>query len=223
MKRVLISGLLLSVLFAGCSSAPQRSTVKKEPSVTPIKLANISLATSDSTAQLTELLLDHYLTAPAYKMSNPLMLAKYQASENELSRDGKQLLQLYTSGNRWGFITVSTGYSPIANLFEVFDGEQSNYALVLKDVKICLVEGADRAPQWSGSKLRHSAVQPGKFECSGSTRSSLYQPYSGMPGRLGIYFESGDTVLYDASRERLERIGALLAQRFIHLKVPEPI
>jgi len=66
-------------------------------------------------------------------------------------------------------------------------------------------------------------VQPGKFECSGSTRTSLFQAYSGMPGRLGIYFESGDTVLYDSDRQRLERIAALMAQRFSHLSIPEAI
>lgn len=223
MKRVLVSTLLLSALLAGCSSSPKQTLVKKEPSITPLKLVRVSSATADSGAQLSSLLLDHYLTGPSYKMSNPLMLTRYQAGNTSLSSDGKQLLQLFTTGSSWGFISVSTGYTPIANLFELFDGEKSNFALVLKDVKICLVEGADRAPQWSGTQLRHSSVQPGKFECSGNTRTSLYQPYSGMPGRLGIYFESGDTVLYDSDRERLERIAALLAQRFNHLSLPEPI
>jgi len=44
-----------------------------------------------------------------------------------------------------------------------------------------------------------------------------------MPGRLGIYFESGDAVLYDSDRQRLERIAALMAQRFSHLSIPEAI
>lgn len=223
MKRVLISGLLISMLLAGCSAPPPKTVAKLEPSVTPLSLSRVFSATSDSGSMLANLLLDHYLTAPSYKMSNPLMLARYQAGDSALSSDGKQLLQLYQSDNNWGFVSVSTGYSPIVNMFELFDGQKTNYALVLKDVKICIVEGADRAPKWNGTQLLHSKVQPGKFECSGSTRTSLFQPYSGMPGRLGIYFESGDTVLYDSDRQRLERIAALMAQRFSHLSIPEAI
>ena len=222
-KPVLIGGLLISMLLAGCSAPPPKTVVKLEPSVTPVPLSRVFSATSDSGSMLANLLLDHYLTAPFYKMANPLMLARYQAGDSALSSDGKQLLQLYKSDNSWGFVSVSTGYSPIVNMFELFDGHKTNYALVLKDVKICMVEGADRAPKWNGTQLLHSKVQPGKFECSGSTRASLFQPYSGMPGRLGIYFESGDTVLYDSDRQRLERIAALMAQRFSHLSIPEAI
>ena len=222
-KRVLIGGLLISMLLAGCSAPPPKTVAKLEPSVTPVPLSRVFSATSDSGSMLANLLLDHYLTAPFYKMANPLMLARYQAGDSALSSDGKQLLQLYKSDNSWGFVSVSTGYSPIVNMFELFDGHKTNYALVLKDVKICMVEGADRAPKWNGTQLLHSKVQPGKFECSGSTRTSLFQAYSGMPGRLGIYFESGDTVLYDSDRQRLERIAALMAQRFSHLSIPEAI
>jgi len=222
-KPVLIGGLLISMLLAGCSAPPPKTVVKLEPSVTPVPLSRVFSATSDSGSMLANLLLDHYLTAPFYKMANPLMLTRYQAGDSALSSDGKQLLQLYKSDNSWGFVSVSTGYSPIVNMFELFDGHKTNYALVLKDVKICMVEGADRAPKWNGTQLLHSKVQPGKFECSGSTRASLFQPYSGMPGRLGIYFESGDTVLYDSDRQRLKRIAALMAQRFSHLSIPEAI
>ena len=222
-KPVLIGGLLISMLLAGCSAPPPKTVVKLEPSVTPVPLSRVFSATSDSGSMLANLLLDHYLTAPFYKMANPLMLARYQAGDSALSSDGKQLLQLYKSDTSWGFVSVSTGYSPIVNMFELFDGHKTNYALVLKDVKICMVEGADRAPKWNGTQLLHSKVQPGKFECSGSTRTSLFQAGSGMPGRLGIYFESGDTVLYDSDRQRLERIAALMAQRFSHLSIPEAI
>lgn len=222
MARWILASLIGAVLLAGCSSALEK-VVKREPSVTPLPVSKTFSATKDSGAELAGLVLQHYLTGPSYKMSNPLMLTRYTSGETLLSSDGKQLLQLYSGNNSWGFVSVSTGFSPIINLFEVFNGEQTNYALVLKDVKICLVEGADRAPQWSGSQLRHSTRQPGKFECSGQTRGSLFQPYSGMPGALGIYFESGDTVLYDSNRQRLERIAALMAQRFNHLSIPEAI
>ncbi len=222
-KRILIGSLFTFMLLAGCSAPPLKTVAKQESSLTPLALARVYSATSSSGSDLSTLLLDHYLTAPSYKMSNPLMLTRYQAGDSALSSDGKQLLQLYESDNNWGFVSVSTGYSPIVNLFELFDGATTNYALVLKDVKICMVEGADRAPKWNGTQLLHSKIRPGKFECSGNTRTSLFQPYSGMPGRLGIYFESGDTVLYDSDRQRLERIAALMAQRFSHLSIPEAI
>jgi len=218
----LVGIALYALILVGCSSAPQ-PTVTQKPQVTPLALKKASLATPDAGVLLADTLLDHYLKAPAYRMSNPLLLRNYEARDISLSPDGKQLLKLFQSGRQWGFISVSTGYSPLINLFEVFDGSQTNYALVLKGVKICLVEGADRAPEWSGEQLRHSTLQPGNFECSASTRTSLFQPYSGIPNRLGIYFESGDTVLYDSDRQRLERIAALMAQRFNHLSLAESI
>lgn len=221
-SRLILAMFLGSALLAGCSSAPQQS-VTREPSVVPVGLKKISSSAVDSGGALADLLLEHYLKAPAYRMSNPLMLAGYTSGESLLSSDGKQLVKLYQSASEWGFVSISTGYSPVINLFEIFDGETDRYALVIKDAKICLVEGADRAPQWNGAQLRHSTVQPGKFECSGNTRTSLFQPYSGMPNRLGIYFESGDTVLYDSNRQRLERIAALMAQRFNHISLAEAI
>lgn len=223
MTRWILASLMGLVLLAGCSSAPAPDKVVREPSVTPLPIAKISSATGDSSSDLARLVLQHYLTGPSYKMSNPLMLSRYALGDTLLSSDGKQLLQLYSANNSWGFVSISTGYSPVVNLFEVFNGDETNYALVLKDVKICLVEGADKAPQWQGTQLRHSTRQPGKFECSGQTRGSLFQPYSGMPGALGIYFESGDTVLYDSDRQRLERIAALMSQRFNHLSLAEAI
>jgi len=223
MTRWILASLMGLVLLAGCSSAPAPDKVVRESSVTPLPIAKISSATGDSSSDLARLVLQHYLTGPSYKMSNPLMLSRYELGDTLLSSDGKQLLQLYRANDSWGFVSISTGYSPVVNLFEVFNGDKTNYALVLKDVKICLVEGADKAPQWQGTQLRHSTRQPGKFECSGQTRGSLFQPYSGMPSALGIYFESGDTVLYDSDRQRLERIAALMSQRFNHLSLAEAI
>lgn len=232
MKRWIVSLLLTALVLAGCSSAPdiKQAEQKVEPSVTPISMSKISkngsksfVVNADTSLALTDLLLQHYINAPIYKMNNPMTLAKYRSNASSLSADGKQLLQLYQSGTGWGFVSVSTGFRPVVNMFEMFDGEQTSYALVLKEVKICLVTGADRAPQWQGVTLRHSVRRPGNFECSGQTNGTLFKPGSGMPGRLGVYFESGDTVLYDANPQRLERIAALLAQQFNHLIIPEGI
>jgi len=224
-KLLSLSAILVMAVLAGCSSAPDVKQVeqKEEPSVTPIPIAKPSIQETDVGLVLADLLIQHYLNAPSYRMNNPSALAQYRSYQTRFSADEKQLLQLYQSGTGWGFISVSTGYQPVVNMFEVIDGEQTRYALVLKEVKICLVEGADRAPQWQGVSLRHSVRRPGNFECSGQTRGSLFRPGSGMPGRLGVYFESGDTVLYDANPQRLERIAALLAKQFNHLRIPEGI
>lgn len=220
-----LSAILVVAVLAGCSSAPDVKQVepKVQPSVKPIPIVKRSIIETDASLALADLLIQHYLNAPSYKMNNPTALAQYRSNQTSFSADGKQLLQLYQSGAGWGFISVSTGYQPVVNMFEVIDGEQTRYALVLKEVKICLVAGADRAPQWQGVSLRHSVRRPGNFECSGQTRGSLFRSDSGMPVRLGVYFESGDTVLYDANPQRLERIAALLAKQFNHLRIPEGI
>jgi hypothetical protein len=120
--------------------------------------------------------------------------------------NGRQVVSLYRNDNKYGYITVAAGREPRVNLFEV-EGKNKGVALVLKDIRICLVEGADRAPRWTGQQLQHSNREPGKFEGSGQTRTSLFQPYSWMPRNLGYYYEDGDTVLFDKDRRRLERIA----------------
>ena len=186
---------------------------------TPLKLLALymSLTTIEVQAQghpLTDTLLDHFLTGPAYNLSNPLMLNQYRSDKTLRLANGKQLVSFYQSETgRYGYISVSSGRSPKINLFEL-EGRERGYALVLKGIKVCLVEGAKEPPKWTGKQLRHSRKGPGNFECSGSTRTSFFQPYSGMPGRLGYYFEDGDTVLYDADKRRLERIARLIKRDF---------
>jgi hypothetical protein len=168
--------------------------------------------------RLSELLLDHYLNAPLYQMSNPLRLNQYQRDKTMVVGNGRQVVSLYRNDNKYGYITVAAGREPRVNLFEV-EGKNKGVALVLKDIRICLVEGADRAPRWTGQQLQHSNREPGKFECSGQTRTSLFQPYSGMPRNLGYYYEDGDTVLFDEDRRRLERIAKQLRRQFRHTQV----
>ena len=168
--------------------------------------------------RLSELLLDHYLNAPLYQMSNPLLLNQYQRDKTMVVGNGRQVVSLYRNDDKFGYITVAAGREPKVNLFEM-QGKNEGVALVLKDIRICLVEGADRAPRWSGQQLRHSNREPGKFECSGQTRTSLFQPYSGMPRNLGYYYEDGDTVLFDKDRRRLERIANQLRRQFRNTQV----
>jgi len=189
----------------------------------PMKLLVLcmSLTTIEVQAQghpLTDTLLDHFLTAPAYQLSTPLMLNAYRSDKTLRLSNGRQLVSFYQSQTgQYGYISVSSGRAPKLNLFEL-DGHELGYALVLKDMKVCLVEGAHEPPKWTGDKLRHSRKGPGNFECSGSTRTSFFQPYSGIPGRLGFYFEDGDTVLYDSDKQRLERIAQLIQRDFKHAK-----
>lgn len=132
--------------------------------------------------------------------------------------NGRQVVSLNRNDNKYGYITGAAGREPRVNLFEV-EGKNKGVALVLEDIRICLVEGADRAPRWTGLQLQHSNREPGKFECSGQTRTSLFQPYSGMPRNLGYYYEDGDTLLFDKDRRRLERIAKQLRQQFRHTQV----
>ena len=91
---------------------------------------------------------------------------------------------------------------------------------MLKRVRICLNTGADRAPVWQGNRWLFSSTQPGRFECSGQTKGSLFQLGSGLPGVLGPYAEAGDTVLYARDWSTLQQIASLLAHQFPHLRVP---
>lgn len=181
-------------------------------------IGSAPLTASAEGQRLSELLLEHYLNAPLYQMSNPILLNQYQREKTMVVGNGRQVVSLYRDGGKYGYITVAVGREPRVNLFEM-EGETDGVALVLKDIRICLVEGADRAPQWTGQQLRHSNRQPGKFECSGQTRTSLFQPYSGMPRNLGYYYEDGDTVLFDQSLQRLERIADSIRRQFKNTRV----
>ena len=187
-----------------------RTILKKRA---PFLLALAASAAQATDNPLPELLLDHFLHAPLYQMSNPLALNHYQRDRTMVVGNGRQVVSLYRNNDKYGFITVAAGREPKLNMFEL-RGENKGVALVLKNIKICLVEGADQAPRWSGNQLRHSKRQPGKFECSGQTRGSLFQPQSGMPAQLGYYYEDGDTVLFDKSRRRLERIALQIRRQF---------
>lgn len=116
------------------------------------------------------------------------------------------MVSLFRNDDKDGYITVAAGREPHVNLFEM-QGKTAGVAFVLKDIEIGLVEDPDSAPRWTGQQLRHSNRQPGKFECSGQTRTSLFQPNSGMPRYLGYFYDDGDTVLFDKNCRRLESIA----------------
>lgn len=212
----------LALFLVGCSAPPPKPKPLFEPGVRPIPI-QLGLPTPvDDGARLADLLIEHYQQGPAYRMSLPVVLSGYSRDKTLSSPDRRHLMQLYQSGTAWGFVSISMATNPVLNAFELTDQQGSkSYALVLRNARICLDAGAARPPFWGGQSWIHSTVNPGKFECSGQTRGSLYQPNSGMPGRLGYYFASGDTVLYDKQQSRLQNIAALLSQRFVNLSIPE--
>lgn len=170
---------------------------------------------------LAQALIQHYLQGPHYRMSAPLPLAKdYQAGTALYTPDARRLLVGYHQGVRWGGVSVTAGQGSIINAFRLQRERGSDYALVLKRVRICLNTGADRAAVWQGNRWAFSTTQPGRFECSGQTNGSLFQLGSGLPGALGPYAEAGDTVLYARDWSTLHQIASLLAHQFPHLKVP---
>lgn len=218
---------LLTLFLAGCA-APPTPPVSKAPLTDGVSLQPLNLDSMRAYAGLEQQfalgLVSHYLSAPAYRMSNPLAISRhYRVAEAERSPDGSQLaINLYDAENqRWAMVTAAVGSRALMHAFNVVNKGEQGYALVLKRVRLCLVEGADQPPLWGGQGWRFSQTRPGRFECSGQTNGSLFQPYSGMPGALGVYFETGDTVLYDRRWGILHQLASQLAALFPQLQAPQ--
>jgi len=216
---------LLSLFLAGCAAPPSAPPSLPVDRVVPQVLNLDSMRAYAGLEQQFALgLVSHYLSAPAYRMSNPLSISRhYRVAEAERSPDGSQLaVSLYDAENgRWALVTAAVGSNAVMNAFDVVHKGEQGYALVLKRVRFCLVEGADQPPLWGGQGWLFSHTRPGRFECSGQTNGSLFQPYSGMPGALGVYFESGDTVLFDRRWPVLKQLAGQLSSLFPQLRVPQ--
>lgn len=212
--------LILALLLTGCAAPPPSKPL--QDAVTPLPLSVVPVYDSRAEIQLGQALVQHYLTGPYYRISAPLLLTQqYQARTAADSPDPQRMLALFSnSGGRWGFVSVSVGQGSVMNLFQVQHRGETGYALVLKRARICFNTGADQPPRWQGRSWSYSR-QPGQFECSGQTRGSLFQLGSGLPGALGPYAESGDTVLYSRDRQPLQQIASLLKHQFRHLQVPQ--
>lgn len=120
----------------------------------------------------------------------------------------------------WGYVTTSIGRKGVANAFLV-ESEQwgRRYALVIKQMKICLVSQAGAAPGWKAGKWRFSK-QPGHFECTGSSLRSVFQPGSGFPGLLGPYYSEQDTILVFKQPRELKQLVRALKRQFPQLAIP---
>lgn len=219
---------VLATLLAGCAgqlAEPEAVGVQAptESSVTPRPLEVAPLTGYGPEQQLALTLISHYLGAPLYRMSNPLPMSRdYLLSGALRSPDGQQVIVMmqHQDQSRWAMVTLTAAPGAVMNAFDVVRHGQPGYALVLKNMRVCLVEGADQPPVWGGSGWAFSKTGPGRFECSGQTNGSLYQPYSGMPGLMGVYAEAGDTVLYGERWSELRDIAAGLVTLFPNLQVP---
>lgn len=221
-RSLLRLGFLTLLLLGGCAAPPPPPVkVVTEPQIEPLTLNLVPVYDRQTGVVLAQALVRHYLQGPHYRMSTPLLLTQQYRAGTELhTPDARRLMVTYHSDQDWGSLAVTAGQGSIMNAFRVQrDGEQG-YALVLKRVRICLNTGADRAPSWQGGRWEFSSFKPGRFECSGQTKGSLFQLGSGLPGVLGPYAEAGDTVLYARDWSTLQQIASLLAHQFPHLKVP---
>ncbi|MBS98110.1 MAG: hypothetical protein CMI01_05485 [Oceanospirillaceae bacterium] len=214
--------LLLALFLAGCAAqAPEIRA--PESSVKPRALSTQPMSGMGQEQQLALALISHYLGGPLYRMSNPLPMSRqYRLGEAVYSPDRRQMIVLMQHQNQptWAMVTFSVPAGAIMNAFDVQRNGQDAYALVLKNARFCLVTGAGQPPVWGGSGWAFDKQQPGRFECSGQTRGSLYQSYSGMPGLLGVYAEDGDTVLFAERWSELQQIASGLKTLFPHLQVP---
>ncbi len=224
-RQLLRLGVLIVLMLGGCAAPPPPpptpTPVVTEPRVEPLTLNLVPVYDRQAGVTLAQALVQHYLRGPHYRMATPLLLAQqYRAGTALHTPDKHRLLVTYRNDQGWGSLSVTAGQGSLMNAFRVQrDGEQG-YALVLKRVRICLNTGADQAPSWQGNRWAFSQTRPGRFECSAQTRGSLFQLGSGLPGGLGPYAESGDTVLYARDWSTLQQIASLLAHQFPHLKVP---
>lgn len=222
-RRLLHLGLLIVLVLGGCAAPPPppSTPVVTEPSVEPLALELVPVYDRQAGVTLAQALVQHYLQGPHYRMATPLLLAQQYRAGTELhTPDNRRLLVTYHNDQGWGSLSVTAGQGSIMNAFRVRRDDELGYALVFKRVRICLNTGADQAPSWQGNRWAFSRTRPGRFECSGQTRGSLFQLGSGLPGVLGPYAESGDTVLYARDWSTLQQIASLLAHQFPHLRVP---
>ncbi|SEG87299.1 hypothetical protein [Marinobacterium lutimaris] len=225
--RTLVSTAVIGALLAGCAGKTPEAPVKPklENSVTPKPLQVGQLQGYGQEQQLALALVSHYLGAPLYRVSNPMQISRdYRIGGAMKSPNGNQAVILFRAlddTQRWAMVTLSVQPGAVMNAFDVVRNGQPGYALVLKNARICTVEGADNPPVWGGSGWAFSQTGPGRFECSGQTKGSLYQSYSGMPGMMGAYAESGDTVLYDERWPLLQAVANGMAALFPNLQVPK--
>ncbi|MDF2182316.1 hypothetical protein [Neptuniibacter sp. CAU 1671] len=223
--RALIT--LLVVVLAGCAGQPKSVQPpveeKKALKVTPVEMVLVQ-AGLDLQLDYAQPLLTTLRQTAFYRAVNSERLASSYTYAGEVNTGAApRLVQVYqqSGGKDWGYITTSATQSSVANAFQMENTPQGTlYALVIKQARICLTTQASGAPTWNGHKLVF-ASQPGFFECTGMTNSSLFQPGSSIPAMLGPYYGDGDTVLVFRDFATLNRVMSALKQRLPEIRIPK--
>lgn len=146
--RTLVTTTAIGALLAGCAGkTPEVVQPKPENSVTPRPLQVGQLQGYGQEQQLALALVSHYLSAPLYRVTNPMKISRdYRIGGAMKSPNGNQALILFRGlddTERWAMVTLSVQPGAVMNAFDVVRNGQPGYALVLKHARICTVEGAD--------------------------------------------------------------------------------
>ncbi|MFW1677239.1 hypothetical protein ACFVYJ_05590 [Pontibacter sp. JAM-7] len=218
---------LVATLLVGCAGPTQMAQPEPEPkkrlTVTPVSMSVVATGMDLRVDYLQPLLRVMSQTAFFSAANSQRLLSSYAYAGEVSTGAAPRLVQIFqqTSGDAWGYVTTSVTPTSVANAFKLDNTPQGTlYALVLKQARICLTTQANGAPTWSGSKLNFSS-QPGYFECTGLTNSTLFQPGSSIPAMLGPYYGEGDTVLIFRDFATLTRLMSALSQRFPEIRIPK--
>ena len=224
-ERVLVPGIEHSPVQAN------KQTVRETPRLENTKLYEVYPITLNLPkskgykpfSDYLEPLLENLSEQSIYQLKNSHQLQRQyrfikQVSSSDARKTVFSLKQPATA--HWGYVTTSIGSKGIANAFLIESAKNGRqYALVIKHMKICLVSRAGAAPSWRSGRWSFSK-RPGDFECTGSSRYSVFRPESGFPGLLGAYYSDQDTVLVFKQPGELKRLVRALKRQFPQLKIP---
>ncbi|WP_415889477.1 hypothetical protein ACMXYV_16240 [Neptuniibacter sp. SY11_33] len=237
--------LLFTAIIIGCSSEPipqpmersqleESKQIKKtavlsppkpletEPEIYPLTLNITNRGNFRSVSDYLNPLLSTLSAESVYRLHNaPDLRDNYRFQYRIRSTDrSKTAFALKQSGaQNWGYVTTSVGRNSVANAFMVEQEQDRFYVLVLKRLKICLVQKASGAPRWQKGKWVFPR-RAGVFECTGSSQRGVFQSESGFPQLLGPYYGETDTVLVFNTPAELKKMTWALKRQFPQLVIP---
>ncbi|WP_415904600.1 hypothetical protein ACMXYW_15145 [Neptuniibacter sp. QD48_55] len=220
--RILTILLLVGILSACAGKTVQQApTVQPEPQ--PISVPYSINYSSSPVADYLQPLIYNLSFEPYYDLVNPRRITNSYVFDGQVDdTDPSKLVFAYRSkfDDSWAYVTSGIGRSPVANIISFSHPNFGNgYALVLQQVKVCLVTQASAPPLWRGGKWIFP-VQPGYFECTGLTNRSIFKIGYGLPGALGPYFGDKDTILVFKNLGQLQQILVSLKAQFPMLRIP---
>lgn len=221
--RVLTIVLLVGLLTACAGkTVQQQSAMQSEPK--PINISHNSFSPSSPVADYLRPLISNLSLEPYYRLVNPGRIKNSYVFDMQLTEtDPRKTVFAYKSrfDGSWAYVTTGIGSAPVANVIAFSQPNVgSGYAIVLKQVKVCLVTQATALPRWQGGKWSFPA-QPGYFECTGLANKSIFRVGYGLPGALGPYFEDKDTVLVFKDLGQVQQILVALKAQFPLLRIPQ--